>query len=120
MTVPVRVAQVAPLYESVPPPLYGGTERVVSWLTEELVERGHEVTLFAGGDSHTAARLVAPEKRPDLAIEVAKRVGMSLRMAAKVDPSDRDYFEGGLPRPRVGILRADAQRPVADSRPCPP
>jgi glycosyltransferase involved in cell wall biosynthesis len=55
----VRVAQVAPLYESVPPLLYGGTERVVSWLTEELVERGHEVTLFASGDSHTAARLVA-------------------------------------------------------------
>jgi glycosyltransferase involved in cell wall biosynthesis len=56
----MRIAQVAPLYESVPPRLYGGTERVVSWLTEELVKRGHEVTLFATGDSRTAARLVAP------------------------------------------------------------
>jgi glycosyltransferase involved in cell wall biosynthesis len=56
----VRIAQVAPLYESVPPRLYGGTERVVSWLTEELVRRGHDVTLFASGDSRTAARLVAP------------------------------------------------------------
>jgi glycosyltransferase involved in cell wall biosynthesis len=56
---PMRIAQVAPLYESVPPRLYGGTERVVSWLTEELVRRGHEVTLFASGDSATRARLVA-------------------------------------------------------------
>jgi glycosyltransferase involved in cell wall biosynthesis len=54
----VRIAQVAPLYESVPPKLYGGTERVVSWLTEELVRLGHEVTLFASGDSLTTARLV--------------------------------------------------------------
>ncbi len=54
----LRIAQVAPLYESVPPQLYGGTERVVSYLTEELVRQGHEVTLFASGDSATAARLV--------------------------------------------------------------
>jgi len=54
----VRIAQVAPLYESVPPTLYGGTERVVSYLTEELVALGHEVTLFASGDSVTSARLV--------------------------------------------------------------
>jgi glycosyltransferase involved in cell wall biosynthesis len=54
----VRIAQVAPLYESVPPRLYGGTERVVSYLTEELVRLGHEVTLFASGDSQTAAKLV--------------------------------------------------------------
>ena len=60
---PLRIAQVAPLYEAVPPALYGGTERVVSWLTEELVRRGHQVTLFASGDSHTGARLVAPTKR---------------------------------------------------------
>ena len=56
----MRIAQVAPLYESVPPKLYGGTERVVSYLTEELVRQGHEVTLFASGDSVTAARL-APQ-----------------------------------------------------------
>ena len=55
----MRIAQVAPLYESVPPKLYGGTERVVSWLTEELVRLGHEVTLFATGDSQTAAKRVA-------------------------------------------------------------
>src|SRR5262249_53541267 len=54
----MRIAQVAPLYESVPPKLYGGTEPVVSWLTEELVRLGHEVTLFASGDSQTTARLV--------------------------------------------------------------
>ncbi len=54
----MRIAQVAPLYESVPPQCYGGTERVVSYLTEELVRMGHEVTLFASGDSETAARLI--------------------------------------------------------------
>jgi glycosyltransferase involved in cell wall biosynthesis len=53
----VKVAQVSPLYESVPPSAYGGTERVVSYLTEELVAQGHEVTLFATGDSHTSAML---------------------------------------------------------------
>ena len=54
----MRIAQVAPLFESVPPKLYGGTERVVSWLTEELVAMGHDVTLFASADSMTSARLV--------------------------------------------------------------
>jgi glycosyltransferase involved in cell wall biosynthesis len=54
----MRIAQIAPLFESVPPALYGGSERVVSWLTEELVRCGHEVTLFASGDSRTSARLV--------------------------------------------------------------
>lgn len=215
----MKIAQIAPLWESVPPKLYGGTERVVSYLTEELVRQGHDVTLFASGDSETLARLWAacprafraqtglvnrdvplilmqeqafgvqaktfdiihshldflsfplsrrcatpvlttlhgrldlpelvpmyeeytdmpvvsisnaqrlplpeanwqgtvyhglpnlyrfhpepgsylaylgrmcPEKRPDHAIEIAKRVGMPLRMAAKVDPVDREYFE---------------------------
>lgn len=54
----MRIAQVAPLFESVPPQGYGGTERVVSYLTEQLVAMGHEVTLFATGDSRTAASLV--------------------------------------------------------------
>jgi glycosyltransferase involved in cell wall biosynthesis len=54
----VKIAQIAPLYESVPPKLYGGTERVVSYLTEELVTKGHEVTLFASGDSVTTAQLI--------------------------------------------------------------
>jgi len=214
----MRIAQVSPLWESVPPKLYGGTERVVSYLTEELVRLGHDVTLFASGDSLTSARLepicahalrlntgifnrdapmtmlleqalgrsgdfdivhshldflgfplarrnpiptvttfhgrldlselqpvfrefvempmvsisdaqrkpvswanwyatvyhglprdlytlhtnpgrylaylgrIAPEKRPDHAIEIAKRVGIPLRIAAKVDPMDQEYF----------------------------
>src|SRR6266576_3848848 len=132
----MRIAQVAPLHESVPPKHYGGTERVVSYLTEELVREGHEVTLFASGDSVTTARLVAacrralrldkdcvdplahhilpqdlyryrpepgkyfaflgrisPEKRVDRAIEIAKQTGIPLKIAAKVDPVDQDYFE---------------------------
>jgi glycosyltransferase involved in cell wall biosynthesis len=59
----MRIAQVAPLFESVPPRLYGGTERVVSYLTEELVRQGHDVTLFASGDSVTSATLVAASER---------------------------------------------------------
>jgi len=55
----MRIAQVSPLIESVPPKLYGGTERIVSYLTEELVRQGHDVVLFASGDSRTAADLVA-------------------------------------------------------------
>ncbi|RMH08367.1 MAG: glycosyltransferase family 4 protein [Nitrospirae bacterium] len=56
----MKIAQIAPLFESVPPKLYGGTERVVSYLTEELLRQGHEVTLFASGDSVTRANLRAP------------------------------------------------------------
>lgn len=59
----MKIAQVAPLIESVPPKLYGGTERVVSYLTEELVQQGHEVTLYASGDSMTRARLRPPVSR---------------------------------------------------------
>src|SRR5882724_13279258 len=59
----MRIAQIAPLFESVPPRGYGGTERVVSWLTEELVRQGHEVTLFASGDSQTDAELVTCSER---------------------------------------------------------
>src|SRR5690349_9977881 len=70
----MRIAQVSPLYESVPPAEYGGTERVVSFLTEELVRIGHDVTLFASGDSTTSAKLVG-------------MTGRSLRGdAASVDP----------------------------------
>ena len=54
----MRIAQVAPLIEAVPPKLYGGTERVVWWLTEELVRQGQDVTLFASGDSRSSAKLV--------------------------------------------------------------
>ncbi|WJW75896.1 glycosyltransferase family 4 protein [Thiohalobacter sp. IOR34] len=75
----MKIAQVAPLHESVPPRTYGGTERVVSYLTEALVDAGHEVTLYASGDSRTRARLVpvvaeglrlAPERRDPLASHV--------------------------------------------------
>lgn len=218
----MRIAQVSPLWESVPPKLYGGTERIVSYITEELVAMGHEVTLFASGDSETSAKLeaicpqalrlntgifnrdaplimqqeralgvsgnfdivhshldflgfpvarrnavpmvttlhgrldlpelepvfrefiemplvsisasqrrplpwanwagtihhglprnlysyhpksegylaflgrISPEKRPDQAIEIAKRSGISLKMAAKVDPADRVYYEAAV------------------------
>ena len=64
----MKIAQVAPLYESVPPKLYGGTERVVSYLTEELVRAGHEVTLFASGDSSTRAHHV---RCPEAALRLA-------------------------------------------------
>ncbi len=56
----MRIAEVSPLFESVPPRYYGGTERVVAYLTNELVRQGHEVALFASGDSVTSARLVSP------------------------------------------------------------
>ncbi|ATQ69879.1 MULTISPECIES: glycosyltransferase family 4 protein [Methylosinus] len=57
-SLPLKIAQIAPLIESVPPRLYGGTERVVSYLTEELVAQGHDVTLFASGRSMTSAKLI--------------------------------------------------------------
>lgn len=71
----MRIAQVAPLIESVPPRLYGGTERIVSYLTEELVRQGHDVTLFASGDSRTSAELVS-----------------SVPQALRLDASIADYL----------------------------
>jgi len=59
----MHIAQVAPMYEAVPPARYGGTERVVSYLTEELIRRGHNVTLFASGDSRSSARIVPTTAR---------------------------------------------------------
>jgi glycosyltransferase involved in cell wall biosynthesis len=58
----MKIAQISPLYESVPPQYYGGTERIVHFITEELVARGHEVTLFASGDSKTTAKLMECSK----------------------------------------------------------
>ncbi len=75
----MRIAQVAPLTEAVPPKLYGGTERVISWLTEELVEQGHDVTLFASGDSETTARL-APMWPRALRLDGTVRDPMALHM----------------------------------------
>ncbi len=71
----MKIAQVAPLTEAVPPKLYGGTERVVAYLTDALVELGHDVTLFASGDSNTKAKLDAIWPR-----------------ALRLDPSVKDYF----------------------------
>ena len=238
---PLRIAQIATLYERIPPLLYGGTERVVSYITEELVHRGHDVTLFASGDSLTAARLapgcpqalrllgkpelaaslqlamlsdvyegaadrfdiihthvdywsfafasltgvptiatmhgrlnfpdlhsvyrryrsvplisisdaqrtplpfmnwmatiyhglprhllrfspgggkylaflgrISPEKRPDIAIEVARRVGIPLKIAAKVDVVDRDYFEAII-KPRLSPPAVEYIGEIAES-----
>lgn len=67
----MKIAEISPLYESVPPRLYGGTERVVSYLTEELVKQGHDVTLFASGDSKTSAKLVS---HTDKALRLNKNI----------------------------------------------
>jgi glycosyltransferase involved in cell wall biosynthesis len=76
----MRIAQIAPLTEAIPPKLYGGTERVVSWLTEELVELGHDVTLFASGDSLTSAKLEAMWPRA-LRLDGSVRDPMALHMS---------------------------------------
>jgi glycosyltransferase involved in cell wall biosynthesis len=94
---PLRIAQVSPLYESVPPKLYGGTERVVSYLTEELVELGHEVTLFASGDSKTKARLVAccPKAlrlNPDCIDKLAHHYVMLEEIFARAEEFDIIHF----------------------------
>jgi glycosyltransferase involved in cell wall biosynthesis len=89
----MRIAQVAPLYESVPPRAYGGTERVVSYLTEALVEMGHDVTLFASGDSITSANLVAPvpcglrldTHKPDALVWHTIMMDMVLKSASSFD-----------------------------------
>ena len=87
----MRIAQIAPLYEAVPPKFYGGTERAVSFLTEELVALGHEVTLFASGDSVTAAELEAVWPQ-----------------ALRLDPSIRDQFA-----PHMLPMEAVRRRPGA-------
>jgi glycosyltransferase involved in cell wall biosynthesis len=76
----MRIAQIAPLTEAVPPKLYGGTERVISWLTEALVDLGHEVTLFASGDSETKAKLIPGWPRA-LRLDGAVRDPNALHMA---------------------------------------
>jgi len=108
----MRIAQVAPLIESVPPTGYGGTERVVSYLTEELVRQGHEVTLFASGDSQTTARLVpcAPQalRLDDRVIDALAHQVYELEcVAAQADRFDiihwhLDYFHFPMSR-RLGV-----------------
>jgi glycosyltransferase involved in cell wall biosynthesis len=89
----MEIAQIAPLYESVPPKLYGGTERVVSYLTDELVQQGHEVILFASGDSVTRANLV-PVSRRALRLEgphVIDPIAHHVRMLEMVHRRARDF-----------------------------
>jgi glycosyltransferase involved in cell wall biosynthesis len=93
----MRIAQVAPLYESVPPAQYGGTERVVSWITEELVAAGHDVTLFASGGSRTKARFVPCTKRSlrtDLTCRdfLAHHIKLIERVAADASKFDMIHF----------------------------
>jgi len=76
----MRIAQIGPLTEAIPPKLYGGTERVISWLTEELVAMGQDVTLFASGDSRTSAKLEAVWPRA-LRLDGTVRDGNALHMA---------------------------------------
>src|SRR5262245_1808076 len=93
----MRIAQVAPLYESVPPKLYGGTERVVYHLTEELVRQGNDVTLFASGDSLTRARLeaVCPQAlrlHPNCVDKLAAHVVMLDRVFQQQENFDLIHF----------------------------
>lgn len=93
----MKIAQVAPLMESVPPQQYGGTERVVSWITEELVRRGHDVTLFATGDSTTAAELVACSERalrfdPEASCPIPHVFVMLDRVRRRADEFDIIHF----------------------------
>jgi glycosyltransferase involved in cell wall biosynthesis len=122
----MRIAQVAPLFESVPPRLYGGTERVVSYLTEELVRRGHEVTLFASGDSITSATLVPvteqamrfdPGAREVLAVEFTRQLGSVFSRADAFDVihSHVDYaafpFHALSPTPTVHTIHGRLDLP---------
>src|SRR5512140_3440277 len=96
-TFPMRIAQIAPLYESVPPLLYGGTERVVHHLTEALLDLGHEVTLFASGESNSRARLVSPCERslrldPNCTDPLAYHLIMLDRLAERRDDFDVLHF----------------------------
>ena len=108
----MKIAQVAPLFESVPPRLYGGTERVVSYLTEELVKQGHQVTLFASGDSMTSAELVACAPRalrldPDVRDAIPHMMVMLDKVRERADDFyilhfHIDYLHFPLFRPDAG------------------
>lgn len=107
----MRIAQIAPLYERVPPKLYGGTERVVSYLTEELVRQGHDVTLFASGDSETSARLVrccdtALRLDPAVKEPLVYHVLMLEQLRQRIDQFDVLHFH-------IDLLHAPLIRPIA-------
>lgn len=108
----MKIAQIAPLAESCPPRLYGGTERIVSFLTEELVDQGHEVTLFASGDSQTKARLVACSEKalrldPDVIDFLPHHILMLEEVRRRVDTFDVLHFH-------VDILQFSLVRDFAD------
>ena len=111
----MRIAQIAPLAEAVPPKLYGGTERVVSWLTEELVRLGHDVTLFATGDSQTAATLVPGTEIGLRLQEVGDHTASNLVMLDNVRRRDRSFLSRAKPLERVGVQRAFISKPVRSS-----
>ena len=111
----MRIAQIAPLAEAVPPKLYGGTERVVSYLSEELVRLGHDVTLFASGDSETSARLVACAPRAlrlDAAVKdpLAPLALMLERVRAQAHEFDILHFH--LQHVHLPVFRPLARRTV--------
>ena len=121
----MKIAQVAPLIESVPPKLYGGTERVVSYLTEELVRQGHDVTLFASGDSTTRARLVpvvgrsmrlAPD-RPEWLMWHTVMIDQVFEMADRFDVIHfhTDFLHDPMARRCVEVLRTTAVRRCAST-----
>jgi glycosyltransferase involved in cell wall biosynthesis len=87
----LKIAQVAPLSESVPPQLYGGTERVVAVLTDELVRQGHGVTLFASGDSRTSATLVAPCAKAQRLVGCSDPLSAHMLMIEQVAQRARDF-----------------------------
>ncbi|HEY1383699.1 MAG TPA: glycosyltransferase family 4 protein [Dongiaceae bacterium] len=108
----LRIAQIAPLMESVPPELYGGTERIVSYLTEELVRQGHDVTLFASGDSNTAARLVrcsaaALRLNPEIRDPLPYHVVMLEEVRRRADAFDVLHFH-------IDLLHAPMVHEFAD------
>jgi glycosyltransferase involved in cell wall biosynthesis len=111
----MKIAQVAPPMESVPPRLYGGTERIVSYLTEELVAQGHDVTLFASGDSITAAKLV-PSSVQALRLNKAVRdpIPYYMLMLDKVrrQAADFDVIHFHVDQFHFPIFRDIAQRTI--------
>ena len=115
----MRIAQVAPLAESVPPPGYGGTERVVAYLTEELVQEGHEVTLFASGGSETSAKLRsvyerAPSEQLGNIVVDTHHVAEAYRHSSQFDLI-HDHTLVGLVA--GSVLPVPAQRPARGSSP---
>ena len=112
----MRIAQIAPLYECVPPKLYGGTERIVSYLTEELVRQGHEVSLFASGDSKTSAKLVpccekAVRLNPSIHDPLPYHIIMLEEVRQRIDQFDVLHFH--IDFLHAPLIRSLVQRTVS-------